>query len=141
MDWHSWWRKSSGAIADIGKEVLAEEEEGVPFLRNRLVQGLAGISVFAFLVSVLVTFLLVGKTRVPVIIHYNAYFGVDIFGSWWQMYILPFVSLFFFLLNLFLARKFYLLKERIASHILLISAFLVSLFSLIAALAVARANV
>ena len=140
MEWSSLWKKSGDVISDIGKEVLADEDEGVSFFRNRLVQGMMALSVVAFLFGTATTLFLVGKPRIPIVIHYNAFFGVDIFGSWWQAYILPLISFFFFLLNVILARKMYVQKERIASHILLFSAFFVCLFAAIAAYAIARVN-
>ena len=38
-----------------------------------------------------------------VILRYNVFFGVDILGTWWQAYLVPGMSLIFFLGNLFLA--------------------------------------
>jgi hypothetical protein len=136
----SWWKKSEEAFSAIGADVLNEAEEGVPFFRNRLVQVMIALSVASFVASVLVMAIRIGRTDFPVIIHYNSYFGVDIFGAWWQVYILPLLSLFFLLIDLLLARKLYGLRERIASHMLLFAAFFAGLVSLIASLALATVN-
>lgn len=136
----SWWKKSEEALSAFEVETFDAGEEGVPFFRNRLVRAMLIFSGILFIISVGVLGWRIGKTDLPVILHYNAYFGVDLFGAWWQVYILPVFSLFFLAVNLLLARKFYMLKERIASHILLFAAFFAGLVSAIASLAVAFVN-
>ncbi len=136
----TWWEQSEKALSALSAEFFEESEEGVTFFRNRLVQGTIVLSVFSFLVSVLILALRIGRTDLPVIFHYNAFFGVDLFGAWWQVYILPAVTLLFFVVNVLLARKFYELKERIASHILLFAALFAGIACLVASFAIAFVN-
>jgi hypothetical protein len=61
----------------------------------------------------------------PIILHYNVYFGVDVIGAWWQVYFLPLISLIILGINAFLGYLFYKQKERIAAHLLMLTAFIV----------------
>ena len=60
-----------------------------------------------------------------VILHYNAYFGVDVVGDWRKIFFLPSLGLFLFFLNFSLAFYFYRQEEKTAAYLLL----LVSLFA------------
>lgn len=61
----------------------------------------------------------------PIILHYNVYFGVDLIGNWRQAYFLPAVGTIMLAVNAILAYFFYRQKERIASYLLLLAAFIV----------------
>ena len=62
-----------------------------------------------------------------IILHYNVYFGVDVIGSWWQMYFVPFIGLLILLVNAVLGFLFYQRKERIAAHLLMLATFIVQI--------------
>lgn len=51
-------------------------------------------------------------------LHYNIYFGIDLLGFWYQIYLLPGLGLLFFLINFVLAGLFYS-KEKIISYFLI----------------------
>lgn len=57
----------------------------------------------------------------PITLHYNVYFGVDIIGSWWQVYFLPAIGLLLLLVNTALGYFFYQQKDRIIGHVLLLA--------------------
>lgn len=59
-----------------------------------------------------------------IVLHYNVYFGVDLIGSWWQMYFMPLVGLLILLVNADLGYLFYQRKQRIAAHLLMLAAFI-----------------
>ncbi len=63
----------------------------------------------------------------PIILHYNVYFGVDVIGSWWQMYFMPLIGLLILFVNAVLGYLFYQRKERIAAHLLMLTTFIVQL--------------
>lgn len=56
----------------------------------------------------------------PIVLHYNVYFGVDMIGDWWQVYLLPSMGLAMLLLNICLGLFFYRRKERTIAHVLLL---------------------
>ena len=51
-------------------------------------------------------------------LHYNLYFGVDVFGPWWQAFSIPFFSLVVLLVNTICAYMLYE-KEKILSYLLM----------------------
>ncbi|NTV40970.1 MAG: hypothetical protein HGA61_01725 [Candidatus Moranbacteria bacterium] len=61
----------------------------------------------------------------PIILHYNVYFGVDVIGDWWQVYLMPLVGLLILLVNSLLGYLFYQQKERIVGHLLMLATFIV----------------
>lgn len=75
-----------------------------------------------------------------IILHYNVYFGVDILGSWQEAYFLPAVGTFFLAMNVFLGYFFYQRKERIATYLFLLGAFIVQAGVLIAEASIIKIN-
>lgn len=63
----------------------------------------------------------------PIILHYNVYFGVDIIGDWWQVYLMPLIGLLILLANAILGYLFYQRKERIVAHLLMLATFVIQL--------------
>ena len=60
----------------------------------------------------------------PIILHYNVYFGVDVIGDWWQVYLMPLVGLLILLVNAILGYLFYQQGERIVAHLLMLATFI-----------------
>jgi hypothetical protein len=60
----------------------------------------------------------------PIILHYNVYFGVDLIGPWWQVYFLPLTGLLILTVNAIVGYKFYGIKERTATHLLMLATFI-----------------
>lgn len=60
-----------------------------------------------------------------IILHYNVYFGVDVIGSWWQMYLMPSIGLLLLVVNASLGFLFYQRRERIVAHLLMLATFIV----------------
>ncbi len=56
-----------------------------------------------------------------IVLHYNAYFGVDMIGDWWQVQALPAIGVCILVANTLLGMVFYGQKERIISHLLLLA--------------------
>ncbi|HLB50695.1 MAG TPA: hypothetical protein VJL38_00785 [Patescibacteria group bacterium] len=78
--------------------------------------------------------------KIPIILHYNVYFGVDLVGAWWHAYALPVMSIVFILINMFVALWLYQWKERIASYILLLATLLLQMSALIACASIILIN-
>jgi hypothetical protein len=76
----------------------------------------------------------------PIILHYNVYFGVDMMGNYKLVFFLPFIGLILFLVNFFLSLYFYHHKERIASYLLLMAAFMIQLSLFVSILSVIIIN-
>lgn len=69
---------------------------------------------------------IVQPTDQPMILHYNVYFGIDAIGDWRNIYLMPALALAFLLVNVILSRFFYY-KERLASYLFALMAFVIQI--------------
>jgi hypothetical protein len=76
----------------------------------------------------------------PIILHYNVYFGVDVIGSWWQVYFLPIIGLIVLAVNTTLGYLFYGKKERMVAHLLMLAIFMVQIAMTIAVASILLIN-
>lgn len=113
---------------------------GQTFYRNALVRSVLAAIFLLQGVSFGMLAFFVRPQQSIVIVHYNVYFGVDIIGDWAQIFMVPSIALLFSLANIFLAQWFYNQKERFASYVLLLTATLVSIGSVIACASIAFIN-
>lgn len=95
------------------------------FFHNSLVQWVLIAAIFVNMVNWAVLAYFIRPVDFPIILHYNVYFGVDLIGSWWQVFFLPLMGTLILIINLVLAYLFFKQKERVASHLLLLSAFVI----------------
>ncbi|NTW89599.1 MAG: hypothetical protein HGB37_01630 [Candidatus Moranbacteria bacterium] len=109
-------------------EEIPDADEGATFFGNPLVRSLiaASSAIILFSFAAIYLFVIRGASG-TIVLHFNVYFGVDIVGNPWQALLIPAMSLLFLLLNIGLAYRFYVVRERVAAHILLFAAFLSAL--------------
>lgn len=119
---------------------VAQSERGVSFFKNTIIRMLIGMSIFLILVSFGILGYFIRPTDGLLVLHYNVYFGVDIQGVWWQVFILPIASTLFLSAHLFLARHFYGASERIAAYLMLFGSCLMSIGVLIASIGIVFIN-
>ncbi len=119
---------------------VAEVEEGVSFFSNTIVRILMGGALFVGIASLGIVVYFIRPSGTLRILHYNVYFGVDLLGAWWQIYIFPLFSLLFFIGHLVLARYFYQRAERIAAYLLLLASVLIGFGVLITSASIAFIN-
>lgn len=110
------------------------------FLKNRIIFWLSISSFLANLAGWIVPLIFIKPIDKNIILHYNVYFGVDMTGRWQQVFFLPGIGLAVLLLNSALALFFYAKKERIASHILIMTSFMAQISLLIAIITVIMIN-
>lgn len=99
----------------------------VMFIQDRYLLALLALSLFLNLGLYVFLVLAVKIGSEPLVLHYSVYFGIDLIGEWYQIYFMPVVGTFIFIINIFLALFFYL-KERLAGYLLAGSCFLAELF-------------
>lgn len=121
-------------------EDVAQSEIGVAFFDNIIVRTLLGINIFFSLISFGLLGYFIRPTESLLVLHYNVYFGVDIQGIWWQVFILPIAGILFFGGHTFFAYRFYSRSERIASYLMLFSSGLLNIGILIASTSIAFIN-
>lgn len=119
---------------------IAQSGEGVSFFRNTLVRTLLSANILFLSASFLMLGYFVRPSEDLFILHYNVYFGVEIQGVWWQVFILPLANMLFFLGHLFFAWRFYGKSERIASYLMLLGSWLLSIGTVIASAGIAFIN-
>ena len=119
---------------------VAQSEEGVSFFKNIIVRVLLGVNILFCFISFALLWYFVRPTENILVLHYNVYFGVDIQGIWWQLYILPVSEIIFFLGHTFFAYRFYQKYERIAAYLMLFGSGLLNIGIIIASASVAFIN-
>lgn len=102
------------------------------FFQSRVVIWLLVLSLVANIANWIILKIFVKAVDFPIILHYNVYFGVDMFGNWKRVFILPLMGLILLLVNLSLSLYFYKNKERIASHVLLMATLMIQLSLVVA---------
>lgn len=110
------------------------------FFKSHIAIWLLIFGFFANMINWIILWIWIEPVEFPIILHYNVYFGVDSVGDYKQVYILPFIGLILFLINLFLAMYFYAQKERIASYVLLMGTLMIQLSLIVASASVILIN-
>lgn len=96
------------------------------------------VTVHAVLVLCLLFFFRPSESLV--IFRYNAFFGVDTLSAWWQIYLIPSLSLLFVSINLILARRCARLGQILPALLLLLGSGIVSLGVVIVLMALVLIN-
>ena len=78
-------------------------------------------------------------TDLPIILHYNIYFGIDVIGNWKSVYFMPILALILLFANLVLSRFFYY-KEKPISYLFAGTALLVQLLMAVGVISVIIIN-
>lgn len=119
---------------------IQQSERGISFFKNTIVRILIGVNVVFILASFAVLGFVVRPTSGLFVLHYNVYFGVEIQGLWWQVFIVPIASVLFLCGHLLLARHFYGVNERIAAYLALLGSCLIGIGVLIVSGGIAFIN-
>ncbi len=117
------------------KHILEKE-----FFRSRIILWLLALNVIANIANWIIIAIFINRLDGDIILHYNVYFGVDAMGDWHRVFLLPIIGVIILALNAVLAAYFYIKKERIASYILLLAAFMVQINLIIAAASIMMIN-
>ena len=75
---------------------------------------------FSFLANLSLWLILIGQAKnfdELISLHYNIYFGIDLVGYWYQIFLLPILGLGFFIINFMIASIIYN-REKILSYFL-----------------------
>lgn len=102
------------------------------FLHNYLIQWVSIPTLVVNVANWAVLFFFIRTFDFLIILHYNAYFGVDVTGYRWQAYYLPGVATAFLLINAFLSHYFYVRRDRVAAYLFLLAALVLQIGTSIA---------
>ncbi|MEK9151347.1 MAG: hypothetical protein AAB547_01815 [Patescibacteria group bacterium] len=119
---------------------VAQSEKEVSFFKNTIVRALLGVNLFFAGVNFGVLGYFIRPADSLLVLHYNVYFGVEIQGVWWQVFILPIAGVFFLFGHTIFARAFYEKSERIAAYLMLFGSALLNGGILIAGVGIAFIN-
>lgn len=98
---------------------------GQEFFKNSLVHWALIATFFLAAANWAALIIFIRPVDLPIVLHYNVFFGVDLIGDWWQVFSLPAISDIFFIINTILAFVFFKQKERIASYLFLLASLFV----------------
>ncbi len=79
------------------------------------------------------------SSELPVILHYNLFFGVDYLGGYNEIYLIPIVGVIVIIINTILGYLLYE-RERLASYFLTFNIFIVQSFLLLAGYLIVEIN-
>lgn len=123
-----------GLILDL-KSFFVQE-----YFRNIIVAWLIILSLAANIANWIILKLLIQPVDFPIILHYNVYFGVDLKGNYLQVFGIPLIGLFLFLINNLLSLKAYRSGERIASYLLLMATLMMQVNLIVYSLSIILIN-
>lgn len=110
------------------------------FFKNQIIIWFLSVGFLVNFSNWIILKIFIKPVDFPIILHYNVYFGVDMTGSWKQVYFLPSIGFVLLVINSLFSVYFYNQKERVASYILLLSAIMIQLSLVIAAVSVIIIN-
>jgi hypothetical protein len=125
---------SSKLVLSI-KAFFAEE-----YFQSSIAVWLIILSLVANLSNWLILKIFIRPIDLPIILHYNVYFGVDMMGNYKEVYILPLIGIILLLINFFLSKYLYEKKERIASYLLMMAALMIQLALIVSSVSVIIIN-
>ncbi|MBU0597856.1 hypothetical protein KKF61_02565 [Patescibacteria group bacterium] len=76
----------------------------------------------------------------PIFLHYNIYFGVDLIGNWYLIFLMPAIGLACFFINLVFSYIIYK-RSKIISYVILGITGYIELIIAIASLLIIRQNI
>lgn len=123
-----------GLILDMKSFFIQE------YFRSVIVAWLLILSLIANLADWIILKLLIQPVEAPIILHYNVYFGVDLKGNYLQVFGIPLIGLFLFLINSLLSLKAYQGEERIASYLLLMATLMIQINLIVYSLSIILIN-
>jgi len=98
--------------------------------------------IFAILVNIglwVALFWTVTPTDLPIILHYNIYFGVDAIGGWKSLFFMPTLAAVLFFLNAVLSRYFYF-KEKMVAYLFSGTALILQILMAVAVISAIMIN-
>lgn len=119
---------------------IARSEKGASFFGNTIIRTLLAASLLFAGISFGTLGYFIRPTENLLVLHYNVYFGVEIQGLWWQVFMLPVAGMLFLSGHVLFARHFYAQSERVAAYLMLFGAGLLNAGISIASASIAFIN-
>ena len=108
-------------------------------LHNKIISVGVLVSILLNLGIWIVLYIYIKPSHGPIYLHYNIYFGIDLIGEWYRVYIIPLTGLLIILVN-YLAGAIMYSSKRVLSYLLVIFAIPVNVFLALSAILIAYIN-
>ena len=109
------------------------------YWKNEIIMSIFALSCLANIFLWAFLFKNQKSSELPVILHYNLFFGVDYLGSYNEIYLIPVVGVIIIIANTILGCLLYK-RERLASYFLAFNIFIVQSFLLLAGYLIVEIN-
>jgi len=125
---------------------LIENFKNSPARKNKiiLISAISGLivnlAVWALLIFKFRPIAMANPEKATLPLHYNIYWGIDLFGQWYQSLILPVFGLIVLIVNFILAVFLYSQKS-LASYFFIIAAVFVQFFLLVSTILMILINI
>lgn len=90
------------------------------FWKNRGNQLVLAGAVFLNILNWIILWIWIEPVDLPIILHYNVYFGVDVLGNWSQVFFSPILGIFFLAVDGGMAGFLHSKGEKMGSYLLLL---------------------
>ncbi len=100
-------------------------------IKDKYLRVIGGMSLFILLLALMIFYVTLGSTTTPLIIHFDAYKGIDLIGGRLEVFGILLLGLMITLINLFLAGFIYK-RERFLSYIFAFASLGLSILILMA---------
>lgn len=109
------------------------------YWKNKIIMNIFVLSCLANISLWIFLFKNQKHSELPIILHYNLFFGVDYLGGYNEIYLIPLTGALIIVINLLLGYWLYE-KERLASYFLVFNIFLTQLFLFLAGYLLVKVN-
>lgn len=125
---------------------LIENFKNSPARKNKIILIstilclIVNLAIWALLIFKFRPIALANPEKATLPLHYNIYWGIDLFGKWYQSFILPVFGFIVLIVNFILAVFLYSQKS-LASYFFIISAVFVQIFLLVSTVLMILINI
>lgn len=106
------------------------------FFKNKVISGNLVLSILLNFIITCWLYLKIIPQVEPIALRYTIYFGIDLIGPWWHVFIFPLIGLIIIIINFILAYLVFLKVKILAYFLVLTSTIVQILFTIMAILIV-----
>lgn len=127
----------SSSVQPLGESGLMQKLAAP--IKNRIIGITLLISMILNIGIWILFYIFIKPTPEPIYLHYNIYFGIDLIGDWYKIYLIPLSGLVIILVNYFVSVIIYSSK-RVFSYVVLSFTVIIHFFLVLAALLLTHIN-
>jgi len=117
-----------------------QQMEDTAFFDNVIVQWVSIMVSVLIIISIIMLMIVLSPDLSTVRLQYSIYFGTALRAQWWSPYVLVFMGVAFYLLDLALAFVLYGSRQRIAAYSLLLGGLFAQIGLLVAVISIVLNN-